>query len=94
MIPTKYTGINFIVDSIERCTNVVKLTNMIYIVSIKVLVVPTHLVLENAAFNRVDSIWLLNNCAECITYWIAFYQKCLNLGILWLKLDSLSKCTM
>jgi len=69
VIPIKYKDLHGWADCVDGFIRVVKQTNKMYIVPVGAIVVPPHLVQENAASGGIDSIWLANNHVDFDTYW-------------------------
>jgi hypothetical protein len=73
MIPTKYKDPYGWADYVDRFIRVVKHTDKMHIVPVRAIVGPAHLVRENnAASDRIDSIWLVNNYVDLDTYWTGY----------------------
>jgi len=51
---------------------VVKQTDQMHIVPVKEIVGLAHLVRENAASDRIDSIWLVNDHVDLDTDWTVY----------------------
>jgi hypothetical protein len=68
VIPTPYNDPHGLADCIDGFIRVVKQTDMMHIVSVRAIVGLTHLVRENAASDRIDSIWLVNYHVDLDTY--------------------------
>ena len=71
-IPTKYKDPHGWADCVDGFMRVVKQTDMMHIVPVKAIVGPAHLVRENAASDRINSIWLANNHVDLDTYWTVY----------------------
>jgi len=69
VIPTKYNDLHGWADCVDGSIRVVKQTNIMHIMPIGAIVVPAHLVRENAASGGIDSVWLVNNHVDLDTYW-------------------------
>jgi len=55
-------------DCVDGFIKVVKQTDMMHIIPVRAIVGPAHLVREiNAASDRIDSIWLVNNHVDSDT---------------------------
>jgi len=62
VIPSKCNDPHGWADCVDGFIRVVKQTGKIHIVPVRAIVGPAHLVREkNAASDRIDSIWLVNN---------------------------------
>ena len=61
VIPTTYKDPHGWADCVDGIILVVKQTDMMHIVPVGTIVGPAHLVRENAASDRIDSVWLVNN---------------------------------
>ena len=61
VIPTKYNDPHSSDECINTFIQVIKSTNKMYIVPGGSIVAPPHLVRNNAASDRIDSVWLVNN---------------------------------
>jgi len=73
VVPTKYKDPHEWADCVDRFIRVVKQTDKMSIVPVGAIVGPTHLVRENnAASDRIDSIWLVNNHVGLDTYWTMY----------------------
>jgi len=69
VIPTKYKDLHGWADCVDRLLQVVKQTDKMHIIPVGAIVGPAHLVLEdNAASDRIDSVWLVNNHVDLDTY--------------------------
>jgi len=75
VVPTKYKDPHGWADCVDGFIWVVKQTDMMYIVPVGAIVVPVHLVRENAASDRIDSIWLVNNYVDWDTYQTVYQVK-------------------
>jgi len=72
-IPTKYKDPHGWADCVDGFIQVVKQTEMMHVVPVGAIVGPAHLVRENnAASDRIDSIWLVNNHVDWDTYWTVY----------------------
>jgi len=69
VIPTKYKDLHGWADCVEGFILVVKQTDKMHIVPVGAIVGLAHLVRENAATDRIDSVWLVNNHVDLDTYW-------------------------
>jgi len=67
--PTKYKDRHVWADCVDRFIGVVKQTDKVHIVSVGAIVGPAQLVGDNAASDRIDSLWLVNNHVDFNTYW-------------------------
>jgi len=73
VIPTKYTDLHGWADCVDGFIRVVKQTDKMHIVPVRAIVGSAHLVPENnAASDRIDSIWLVNNHVDLNTYWTVY----------------------
>ena len=72
VIPTKYKDPHGWADCNERFIRVVEQTDKMHIVPVGAIVGPEHLVRENAASDRIDSVWLVNNHVHLYTYWTVY----------------------
>ena len=72
VIPTKYKNPHGQADCVDRFIRVVKQTNQMHIVPFGAIVGLAHLVRENAASDRIDSVWLVNNHVDLDTYWTVY----------------------
>jgi len=69
VIPTKYKDPLGWADCVDGFIRVVKQTEKMHTVPVKTIVGPSHLGRENnAASDRIDSVWLVNNHADLDTY--------------------------
>ena len=68
VIPTKYKDPHGWADGVDGFIRVVKQIDMMHIVPVGAIVGPAHLVRENAASERIDSVWLVNNHVHLDTY--------------------------
>ena len=68
VIPSKYNDLYGWADCVDRFIWVVKQTYMIHIVPVRAIVGWAHLVRENAAFDRIDRVWLVNNQVDLDIY--------------------------
>jgi len=69
---TKYKDLHGWADCVDGFIQVIKQTNRIHIVPVAAIVGPAHLVQENAASDRIDSIWLVNDQMDLDTYWTVY----------------------
>jgi hypothetical protein len=69
VILTKYKDLHGWADCINGFIWVVKQTDMMPIVPVRAIVGPAHLVRENAASDRIDTVWLVNNYVDFDIYW-------------------------
>jgi len=70
VIHTKYKDPHGWADCVDRFIWDVKQTDKMHIVPVGVIVGPAHLVRENnAASDRIDSVWLVNHHVDLDTYW-------------------------
>jgi hypothetical protein len=72
VIPTKYKDPHGWADCVDGFIRVVKQIDMMHIVPVGAIVGPAHLVRENAASERIDSVWLVNNHVDLDTYWTVY----------------------
>jgi len=72
VIPTKYKDPRGGADCVDGLIRVVKQTDMMHIVPVGAIVGPAHLVRENAALDRIDCVWLVNNHVDLDTYWTVY----------------------
>ena len=73
VIPTKYKDPQGWVDCVDKFIRVVKQTDKMHIVPVGAIVGPTHLVWENnAASDRIESVWLVNIHVDLDTYWTVY----------------------
>jgi hypothetical protein len=72
VIPTKYKDPHGWADCIDVFIWVVKQIDMMHIVPVGAIVGLAHLVRENAASDRIDSVWLVNNLVNLDTYWTVY----------------------
>jgi len=72
VIPTKYKDPHGWADCFDRFIRVVEQTDKIHIVLVGAIVGPAHLVRENAASDRIDRVWLVNNHVDLDTYWTVY----------------------
>jgi hypothetical protein len=68
VVPTKCKDAHGWSDCIDRFIRVVKQTDMMHVVLVEAIVGPANLVSENAAWNRTDSLWLVNHQVDSDTY--------------------------
>jgi len=68
VIPTKYKDLHGWADCVDGFIQVVKQTDKMHIVPDGAIVGPAHLVRENAASDRINSVWLVNNQVDLDTY--------------------------
>jgi hypothetical protein len=72
VIPIQYKGLHGWADCVDGFISVVKLTDRMHCVPVAATIEPPHLVRENAASDRIDSIWLVNNHVDLDTYWTVY----------------------
>jgi len=72
VIPTKYKDPHGWADCVDRFIRVVKQTDKMHIVPVGAIIEPAHLVRENAASDRINSVWLVNNHVDLDTYWTVY----------------------
>jgi len=68
VIPTKYNDLHSWADCVDQFIHVVKQIDMMHTVPVGAFVGLAHLVRENAASDRIDSIWLVNHHVDLDTY--------------------------
>jgi len=72
VIPTKYKDLHGWADCVDGFIRVVKQTDKMHIVPVGAIVGLAHLVRENAASDRINSVWLVNNHVDLDTYWTVY----------------------
>jgi len=72
VIPTKYKDLHSWADCVDGIIWVVKQTDMMHIVPVRAIVGLAHLVRENTASDRIDSVWLVNNHVDLDNYWTVY----------------------
>jgi len=73
VIPTKNKDLHGWADCVDGFIRVVKQTDKIHIVHVGAIVGPAHLAREsNAASDRIDSVWLVNNHVDLDMYWTVY----------------------
>jgi len=73
VIPTKYKDPHSWADLVDTFIWVVKQTDKMHIVPVGAIVGPAHLVGENnAASDRINSVWLVNYHVDLNTYWTVY----------------------
>jgi len=73
VIPIKFKHPYGWADCVDGFIRVVKPTDKMHIVPVGAIVRPAHLVRENnAALDRIDSVWLVNNYVDLDTYWTVY----------------------
>jgi len=73
VIATKYNDLHGWADCVDGFIWVVKQTDRMHIVPAGAIVGPAHLVQENdAASDRIDSVWLVNHHVDLDTYWTVY----------------------
>jgi hypothetical protein len=73
VIPTKYKDLHGWADCVDGFIQVVKQTDKMHIIPVGAIVGPAHLVREiNAASDRIDNVWLVNNHVDLDTYWTVY----------------------
>jgi len=72
VIPTKCKDPHGWADCVDRFIWVVKQTDQMNIVPVGAIVGPAHLLRENAASDRIDSIWLVINHVDVDTSWTVY----------------------
>ena len=73
LIQTKYKDPHGWADCVDEFIWVVKQTDTMHIVPVGAICGPPHVVRENAASDRLDSIWLVNNDVDLDSYWTVYY---------------------
>jgi len=68
VIPTKYKDRHGWADCVDGFIRVVKQTDMMHSVPVGAIVGLAHSVRENAASDKIDSVWLKNNHVDLDTY--------------------------
>jgi hypothetical protein len=68
VIPTKYKDLHSWADCVDGFIQVVNQIDMMHIVPVRAIVGPVHFVQDNAASERIDSVWLVNNHVDFDTY--------------------------
>ena len=71
-IPTKFNDPHSWADCVDGFIRVVKHTDKMHIVPVGAFVVLAHLMQENTASDRIDSVWLVNNLVDLDTYWTVY----------------------
>jgi hypothetical protein len=61
VIPTKYKDQHGWADCVDRFIQVDKQTDILHTVHVEGIVGPTHFMRENAASDKLHSVWLENN---------------------------------
>jgi len=69
VIPTMYKHPHGWADCVDGFIRVVKQTDLMHIVPVGAIVKLADLVRENAASDRIDIVWLVNNHVDLDTYW-------------------------
>jgi len=69
VIPTRYKDPHGWAECIDGFIRVVKQTEKMHIVPVATIVGPAYLVQENAASDRIDTKWLVNNHVDFDTFW-------------------------
>jgi len=72
VIPIKYKVRHGWADCVDGYIRVVEQTDMIHIEPVGAIVGLAHLVQENAASDRIDSAWLVNDHVDLDTYWTVY----------------------
>jgi len=72
VIPTKYKDPHGWADCVNRFIWIYKQTDKMHIVPVGAIIGPAHLVRENAASDRINSVWLVNNRVDFDTYWTVY----------------------
>jgi len=81
LISTNYKDPHGWAYCLDRFIWIVKPTNTMHIFLVRAIVWLVHMVWENAASDRIDSIWLVNNHVDLYTYWTVYYLGCLNQSV-------------
>ena len=55
-------------DCVDRFIQGITQSDTIHIVPVRAIVAPAHLARENAASDRINSVWLVNNPVDLDTY--------------------------
>ena len=71
VIPTKYKDLYGWADFVDGFIRVVKQSDMMHIVPVEAIVQPAHLV-QNAASDRIDNVWLVDDCGDLDTFWTVY----------------------
>jgi hypothetical protein len=72
MIQTKYNDPASWADCVEGFIRVVKQTDKLHIVPVGAIIGPAQLVRENAASDRINSVWRRNDNVDLDTYWTVY----------------------
>jgi hypothetical protein len=73
VILTKYKDPHCWAECVDGSIRVVKQADTMHSVPVRAIVGPAHLVRENnAASDRIDSVWLVNNHVDLDTYWTVY----------------------
>jgi len=72
VIRTKYTDLHSWADCVDVFIWAVKQTDKMHIVPGGAIVGPAHLVRENVAWDRINSVWLVNHHADSDTHWTVY----------------------
>jgi len=71
-ISTKYKDLHGRADCVDRFIWVIKQTVKMHIVHVRAIVGPAHVVRDNAASDRIDCVWPVNNHVDFDTYWTVY----------------------
>jgi len=71
-IPTNQYDPHGWAECVDGFIRVVQQTDKMLIVPVGAIVGPAHLVGENAASDRIDSVWLINHHVDIGTYWTVY----------------------
>ena len=72
VIPPMYNNPHGSADCVKWFIRVVKQTHKMHIGPVGAIVGPAHLVQENAASDRIASVWLVNTHVDLDTYWTVY----------------------
>ena len=72
VIPTKFKDLYGWADCVDMSIFVDKQIDKMHTVPVGAIVGPAHDVWEDAASDRIDSIWLVNNHEDLDTYWYVY----------------------
>jgi len=68
VIPTKYNDLHSWADCVDRFIQIVKPSDKMHFEPVRAIVRLAHLVRENVASDRINTIWLVNNQVDLNTY--------------------------
>ena len=71
-ISTKYKDLHGRADCVDGFIWVIKQTVKMHIVHVRAIVGPAHVVRDNAASDRIDCVWPVNNHVDFDTYWTVY----------------------